>query len=519
MENSFSIQKAKNSQSQQKDKQFNINDMNTNSKIISHYETETGNSNYHSNESLSNIIDVINNNNLNLFYQDDSTNFKRNIDNLNLKFYLETEKILASTNYNSNNLFLILFKQITLYIKEIERLNVIILELRKDEKSEQKMASFMLKREMDFETKKNIINALRFSNDNLEKKINNLIVSENNLKQENLRLIQENQFYKNNNSSNMNINNISHTNEKGNSNHKYQKNKNKTDLYSNKKLIKNNSNYISNTKKSNYYNNYKNDISMSNNKASKINKENNKIYKNNEIDSKSIIISVKRDEHLLVKGHRRNYSDQIGVGVMNQDNIILSINNNSNNFNNSNNSNNSNNNSNNNYNNGTKRIIKNNNTTIKTNKNNIISLGVSTPKGKGINIKNTQYSGIKRTNNSKYKNSKSIKNDKDKKVFIKKKTDNITNKSKHIDLKVNSEKNTSLIKCSSLVFNKTNLYGQQYGNILINITENNNYDYLIDNEIDDLSMMENLLNQIKDYLKSNISSNSAYTHSTQNIRK
>ena len=514
MENSFVIQKSKNPQNQQKSKQLNINDINSNSKIVSHYETETGNSNYHSNESLSNIIDVISNNNLNLFYQDDSTNFKRSIDNLNLKFYWETEKILASTNYNSNNLFLILFKQITLYIKEIERLNIIILELKKDEKSEQKMSSFILKREMDYETKKNIINALRFSNDNLEKKINNLIVSENNLKQENLRLIQENQFYKNNNSSNTNINNISNTNEKGNSNHKYQKNKNKVDLYSNKKIIKNNSNYISNTKKGNYYNNYKNDMSMNNNKASKINKENNKIYKNNEIDSKSIIISVKRDEHLLLKGHRRNYSDQIGVGVMNQDNIILNINNNINNFNNSNNSNNNSNN-----NNGTKRIIKNNNTTIKTNKNSIISFGVSTPHAKAIHIKNTQYSEIKRPNNSKYKNSKSFKNDKDKKVLAKKKTDNVTNKSKHIDLKVNSEKNTSLIKCSSLVFNKPTLYGQQYGNILINITENNNYDYLIDNEIDDLSMMENLLSQIKDYLKSNISSKNINAYSTQSIKK
>ena len=490
MENSFVLQKTKLPQNSQ----YDIYDMNNNSKIISHYETETGNNSIHSNESLSNIIDVINNNNLNLFYQDDSTNFKRNIDNLNLKFYLETEKILASTNYNSNNLFLILFKQITLYIKEIERLNIIILELKKDEQSEQKMASFIQKREMDYETKKNIINALRFSNDNLEKKINNLIVSENNLKQENLRLIQENQFYKNNNSSNTNINNISHTNEKGHSNHKYQKNKNKADLYNNKKYLKN---YIVNTKKSNYYNNYKNDISISNNKATKIIKDNNKIYKNNEIDSKSIIISVKRDEHLLLKGHRRNYSDQIGVGVLNQDNIILNINNN--------------------YNNTTKKIIKNNNT-IKINKNNIISFGVSTPKAKPIQIKNTQLSGIKKSNNSKYKNSKSIKNDKEKKIFTKKKTDNITNKSKHIDFKVNNDKNTSLMKCSSLVFNKPTLYGQQYGNMMINITENN-YDFLIDNEIDDLSSMENLLNQIKDYIKSNMSPNNVYTHSIPNVKK
>ena len=74
------------------------------------------------------------------------------------------------------------------------------------------------------------------------------------------------------------------------------------------------------------------------------------------------------------------------------------------------------------------------------------------------------------------------------------------------------------MKCSSLVFNKPSLYGQQYGNMLINITENN-HDFLIDNEIEDLSMMENLLNQIKDYLKSNISSNNIYTHSTPNIKK
>ena len=170
MENSYSFQKLKNNQKSQNNNQYDIYDININSNIISHFETDTGNGSNHSNESPSNIIDVINNNNLQLFYQDDSTNFKRNIDNLNLKFYLETEKILASANYNSNNLFLILFKQITLYIKEIERLNVIIFGLKKDEQSEQKMASFIQKREMDFEIKKNIINALRFSNDTLEKK-------------------------------------------------------------------------------------------------------------------------------------------------------------------------------------------------------------------------------------------------------------------------------------------------------------------------------------------------------------
>ena len=38
---------------------------------ISHFETDAFNNNVHSNESLANIIDIISNNNLNLFYQAD----------------------------------------------------------------------------------------------------------------------------------------------------------------------------------------------------------------------------------------------------------------------------------------------------------------------------------------------------------------------------------------------------------------------------------------------------------------
>ena len=123
-----------------------IYDTNKESNIISHYETDTGNNAFHSNESLSNIIDIINNNNLNLFYQDDSNNFKRSIDSLNLKFYLETEKLLSSNMNNSGNLFFILFKQITLYIKEIERLNIIILGLKKTKKAQKKW-SILYKKE------------------------------------------------------------------------------------------------------------------------------------------------------------------------------------------------------------------------------------------------------------------------------------------------------------------------------------------------------------------------------------
>ena len=479
-----------------------IYDTNKESNIISHYETDTGNNAFHSNESLANIIDIINNNNLNLFYQDDSNNFKRSIDSLNLKFYLETEKLLSSNMNNSGNLFFILFKQITLYIKEIERLNIIILGLRKDQESAKKMEYFIQKREMDFENKVNIINALRYSKDDLEKKVNSLMVSENNLKKENQRLLQENQFYKNNNNSNTNIinnniNNISHMNNKEKFVSTNEKKKNKDESYTSKNYIKTNSNFINNSKKNIYYNNLKHN-SISNKKVVKINKESKNIYNNNEIDSKSIIISVKRDEHLLLKGHRRNYSDQIGVGIK-CENLNFNINNNINNYNNIN-----------------KKIIKTNNT-IKINKNNIISFKVSTPKNKPIQIKPNPLSGVKKNKNIKYTNSKSIKNDKEKKLFNKKKTYNVSNKSIHIDSK-SIDKTNNLMKSSSLVFNKYNLKEQIIGNTLINATENN-YEMTLGNEIDELTNLENLLNQVKDYINSNRNSKNLITRSSLNTKK
>ena len=479
-----------------------IYDTNKESNIISHYETDTGNNAFHSNESLANIIDIINNNNLNLFYQDDSNNFKRSIDSLNLKFYLETEKLLSSNMNNSGNLFFILFKQITLYIKEIERLNIIILGLRKDQESAKKMEYFIQKREMDFENKVNIINALRYSKDDLEKKVNSLMVSENNLKKENQRLLQENQFYKNNNNSNTNIinnniNNISHMNNKEKFVSTNEKKKNKDESYTTKNYIKTNSNFINNSKKNIYYNNLKHN-SISNKKVVKINKESKNIYNNNEIDSKSIIISVKRDEHLLLKGHRRNYSDQIGVGIK-CENLNFNINNNINNYNNIN-----------------KKIIKTNNT-IKINKNNIISFKVSTPKNKPIQIKPNPLSGVKKNKNIKYTNSKSIKNDKEKKLFNKKKTYNVSNKSIHIDSK-SIDKTNNLMKSSSLVFNKYNLKEQIIGNTLINATENN-YEMTLGNEIDELTNLENLLNQVKDYINSNRNSKNIITRTSLNTKK
>ena len=48
------------------------------------------------NEVLAELLDNLNKNSLNIFYRDSSSNFKRKIDELNLKFYLETEKYLSN---------------------------------------------------------------------------------------------------------------------------------------------------------------------------------------------------------------------------------------------------------------------------------------------------------------------------------------------------------------------------------------------------------------------------------------
>ena len=106
------------------------------------------------------LIDTINENNLNFFYKENISNFKYNIDQLNLQFYLETEKILSSNNtscHNENKLFLILFKQINLYIKEIERLNTILIEQAKEPNSLKKKMVIINQKKNDLETKEMLI--------------------------------------------------------------------------------------------------------------------------------------------------------------------------------------------------------------------------------------------------------------------------------------------------------------------------------------------------------------------------
>ena len=102
---------------------------------------------------------------------------------------------MEEKNINSNKLFIILFKQINLYISEIELLNTIILNSKRDPNSIAKKLEVMNRQKTDFETKEQIIQTLKYANKTLEKKLSNLLESENVLRQQNTKLLKEKNFY------------------------------------------------------------------------------------------------------------------------------------------------------------------------------------------------------------------------------------------------------------------------------------------------------------------------------------
>ena len=152
-----------------------------------------------SHELLSNILDTINNNCLNMFYPDPNNDFKKKIDSLNLKFYLETERYLTNKNKTEKfqtTLFIILFKQIIVYIKEIERLNLIIINTKFDPKHIMERTDEIIKKQNDLLIKEELIKTLKESNSNIESKYLESIINEDKLKKELQILKKENCFFK-----------------------------------------------------------------------------------------------------------------------------------------------------------------------------------------------------------------------------------------------------------------------------------------------------------------------------------
>jgi hypothetical protein len=104
-------------------------------------------SKYFSNNSICNskyeerkftYFEKINFNNLNNYYTKDESVFKKKVDKLNIRFFLENDKFTAlksDIEKSEDNLFVILFKQISVYIQEIERLNIKLKERKESERT------------------------------------------------------------------------------------------------------------------------------------------------------------------------------------------------------------------------------------------------------------------------------------------------------------------------------------------------------------------------------------------------
>lgn len=148
---------------------------------------------------ISNLLDNLNRNSLNLFYQKSTSIFKKKIDELNLKFYLETEKYLSNKkkDFNCQNaLFIILFKQISLYIEEIERLNLLIQKKKFEPKNIKERTEEIIKKSKEFEIKELLIKTLKESKAHVESKLLEVIYNEDKLKMENEKLKKENEYLK-----------------------------------------------------------------------------------------------------------------------------------------------------------------------------------------------------------------------------------------------------------------------------------------------------------------------------------
>lgn len=147
------------------------------------------------NVSRSTLVAAIDNLNLTksgVFKDEGAMNFKKKIDKLNLKFYMETEKYLNNQNDMDrcqDQLFIILFKQISLYSEEVERLNSVIRDCK---------AEIGVKKGDDskFENLTSINNNLRLLNKELESKLKEKNAEETKLKIEIESIKRQVKFYK-----------------------------------------------------------------------------------------------------------------------------------------------------------------------------------------------------------------------------------------------------------------------------------------------------------------------------------
>ena len=226
------------------------------------------------NQVVSKILDNINKNSLSTFYDSDSE-FKNKIDSLNLKFYLETEKYLCNQNkkiQTQTSLFIILFKQIIIYIKEIERLNLIIINKKYKPENIIKRTDDIAQKQKEFQTKEDIINALKKSQSNMESKLLQALINENNLNKKIEQLQKEIEFYRNKINNINNLNNDLHMIKIDKTMSNSFNNDKKEELYDryNENNDNSNNNIVSNDIKTNKKKNSHNSVCITNSSNSRI---------------------------------------------------------------------------------------------------------------------------------------------------------------------------------------------------------------------------------------------------------
>jgi len=137
------------------------------------------------NNSLINPSNSINPNNSVVFNSD--TVFKKRIDKLNIKFYFESEKFLNSkseTERSQDQLYVILFKQISLYIEEVERLSNLLKEKIEDEKILKEKLEELMRNEKDKNYSFNLVKHLKNEVLEMQKKLEEKNKNEEKFKRE-----------------------------------------------------------------------------------------------------------------------------------------------------------------------------------------------------------------------------------------------------------------------------------------------------------------------------------------------
>ena len=96
-------------------------------------QNETNNEN---NDNIDSLLNSIKISNLNEYYDIETSIFKKRCDKLNILFFNESESLPPNKEipYPYNKLFIILFKEISIYIEEIKRLNILLRQNNKSEK-------------------------------------------------------------------------------------------------------------------------------------------------------------------------------------------------------------------------------------------------------------------------------------------------------------------------------------------------------------------------------------------------